>query len=330
MSRDLLEKFIRQYFLLFPGPKWFIWHGGEPLMAGRQFFDWIVEFQERHNVNDEPVRNSVQTNATLVNDDWAEFFAENGFGVGVSIDGSPQHHDHHRKTARGGGSFENVERGIATLRSHGIEPGFIQTLTSDTIDNPAEDFGAFLKQGTRQWGVNSYLDLMDANPMMKGQTVTDAQLTKYMLAYIEAWLHSGDPDVVIREIESSLAGVIGEGSSGCSYNGSCTHFFCLEHDGEIYPCDRLTHRPDLLFGNLRTQSLGEILTSGVRATYVAKQTSLHPDCAACEYQPICHNGCTHHRVGGVDGKYYYCGTRKAVFGRLKEAVATLTDAKETE
>jgi len=321
MSDELLEKFLVQYMELFTGCLIFIWHGGEPLLAGLPFFQKIVDLQRRELKEGQIIQNTIQTNATLVDDVWAEFFKTYDFRVGVSLDGGRESHDHFRLNHGGGGSFDRVMRGVRILRRHSIEPGIIQTLTHDNIPRAKEDFDFFVNiLGTKSWGVNDYLDVAVVNKAMLNQTITNEELTKFLKTYIDLWLAQDDPNLRVREIENFISGVFGKRAPNCTFNGSCTGFFCLEYDGRIYPCDRLSNRPELLFGNLSQQSLLEILNSPTRLRYAEDVNSLHPDCAVCEWQKACHNGCTMHRVGGIRGKYYYCETRKKIFAYLKDKV----------
>jgi sulfatase maturation enzyme AslB (radical SAM superfamily) len=160
MPVNLLETFIDEYMDLFDGRLIFIWHGGEPLLAGLDFFKLVVRLQQQHVRNDQKLHSTLQTNGTLVTDEWAAFFAEHDFRIGVSIDGGPRSHDHFRRNFGGRGSFDGVRRGIEMLRRHGLEPGIIQTLTRDNLPRAAEDLSFFtdiLK--LRGWGTNTYLDV---------------------------------------------------------------------------------------------------------------------------------------------------------------------------
>ncbi len=324
MSEKLFEKFIVQYMELFTGNLVFIWHGGEPLLAGLPFFQKIIDLQTKNRKKDQTVKNTIQTNATLLDEDWARFFKAYNFKIGISLDGGKESHNRFRKNYGGKSSFDKVMNGVETLRRHGIEPGFIQTLTHDNVNRVKEDFDFFINTlGTKGWGINTYFDVEHMNEAMQNQNITNEELTQFLITCIDLWLVQDDPKLRIREIENFIAGVFGKKAPNCTFNGTCTSFFCLEYDGRVYPCDRLSNRPELLIGNLSQQSLLDILNSPARLKYAENINSLHPDCAVCEWQKACHNGCTIHRVGGINGKYYYCETRKMIFSFLKEKVESL-------
>lgn len=318
MNRELLERFIREYLSLFTGNVLFIWHGGEPLLAGLGFFEEIIRLQCA-NRRDHTIRNVIQTNATLVDDTWAAFFGEQRFEVGVSIDGGIQSHDAFRVTRGGRGTHDAVLRGIETLRRHGVSPGFIQTLTARNVSNIQEDFRFFATfLHAKSWGVNAFLDMRGVHDSKSEQSVSNEQLTTLLREYVDLWLAKDDGDLRIREVEDFLAGVAGKRAANCTFNGFCTAYFCLEYNGKIYPCDRLTHCENLLWGDMSERQLIDILNGERRLSYATQVNRLHPDCETCEWHPACHNGCTHHRNGGIDGKYHYCETRKALFGYLRE------------
>lgn len=329
MSDELLEKFLVEYMELFSGHLFFIWHGGEPLLAGLRFFEKVLELQTRYLKEGQTIKNAIQTNATLVDDKWADFFKVHDFKVGVSLDGGKESHDHFRLNHGNGGSFDRVVRGIKTLHRHGVEPGIIQTLTRDNTVRVSEDFNFFANiLGAKRWGVNDFFDVDTINQAMVGQSITNEELTSFLKAYIDMWLTQDDGKVQIREIENFMAGVLGKRASSCTFNGACTGYFCLEYDGKIYPCDRLSNRSELLFGNLASQSLIDILNGETRLKYAQDVNTLHSDCVSCEWQRACHNGCTGNRVSGVSGKYYFCETRKAIFGYLREKLNNYRPAKE--
>ena len=318
MSDELLEKFLVEYMELFSGHLFFIWHGGEPLLAGLPFFERIVELQRKNLKEGQAIKNVIQTNATLIDDKWAEFFKTHDFKVGVSVDGDRESHDHFRLNHGNGGSFDYVMRGIEILRKHGIEPGIIQTLTHDNTARVREDFSFFTNiLGVKRWGVNDFRDVNAVNQAMLGQSITNEDLTSFLKTYIDMWLAQDDGALQIREVENFMAGIVGKKASSCTFNGECSRYFSLAHDGKVHPCDRHLNREELQFGDLSSQSLSDILNSPTRLKYAEDVKTLHPDCASCEWQRACHNGCTAHRVGGISGKYYFCETRKSVFGYLK-------------
>ncbi|MCR4342309.1 MAG: radical SAM protein [Patescibacteria group bacterium] len=321
MDFELLEKFLSEYILLFNENLSFIWHGGEPLLAGIPFFEEAVRIQSSNTRNGQKVQNFIQTNATLINDEWAELFKKYQFRVGISLDGNKESHDRFRKNNNDKGTFSSVMRGLEIIRKHGIKPGFIQTITSSSLSSTKENFHFFADElGIKKWGTNVYLDLEQNGLKSNSHGLTNKQLTRFLKEQINLWLDKDDPNLALREIENFIAVIFGKKSSGCSFNGSCSGYFCLEYDGRIYPCDRSSGQPNFLLGDISRSSLLDILNGSERMNYAKGVNDLHQDCIMCKWEKACHNGCTMHRKGGVKGKYYYCETRKEIFTYLEDKV----------
>jgi len=324
MNFELLEKFLSEYMFLFDEHLSFIWHGGEPLIAGISFFEEVVKIQSSNIRDGQKIQNFIQTNATLIDDDWADFFKKHQFRVGISLDGSKENHDRFRKNNNGKGTFTSVLNGLQILRQHGIKPGFIQTITSSGLSSTRENFHFFTNQlGIKKWGTNVYLNLEQDGVRADNQSLTNKQLTKFLKEQIDLWLDKDDPNLALREIENFIVAILGKKSMGCSFNGSCSGYFCLEYDGKIYPCDRSSGQSNFLLGDISRFSLLDILNGQKRLSYAKNVNNLHQDCIMCKWKKACHNGCTMHRKGGIQGKYYYCETRKEIFTYLKNKVGKI-------
>lgn len=313
MHPELLEKFIRQYLELFNGDVTFIWHGGEPLMAGIDLFRRLVATQNEYSPGRE-VKNCIQTNTTLVNAKWAQFFEQNHFGVGVSVDGCKACHDRFRLSGRGIGTFDRVMSGISALRAHGIRPGVIQTLTASNLPLTGANFDFFYNtMGVRSWSTNVYKDISGSNRHMAGEGLSNEELSAFFREQFELWLSTNDPLLRIREVENFLSPAFSKKAPSCQFNGSCTGYFCLNYDGKVYPCDRLSGDPRFLLGDLSRQSLADILNGEARIAYAKEVNKVNPECVKCRWLPFCNNGCTGHRVGGPAGKYFFCESRRDSF-----------------
>lgn len=317
MSLKLLVSFMHQHIKLVHGNLSFIWHGGEPLLAGLDFFEEVVRLQKLLVPKDRPVRNSIQTNATLINDEWATFFKNNNFGVGVSLDGDEESHNRFRVTNTGLGTFNNVMRGIRILKEHNIRLSVIQTITQANACRVKENFRFFTDNiNLNSFGINPYLDLQESNEHMSGQSLSNDVLTQIMKEYINLWLELDDANLRVREIDANLAGLHKRRACNCSFNGTCHAFYSVNHDGRIYPCDRLSGSDELCFGTLTRNTLKEILHSKKWQSFISMTRKLPSDCVLCKWKNSCNNGCTAHRIGGIDGKYFFCKSRKEVFDHL--------------
>ncbi|MDD3735445.1 MAG: radical SAM protein [Candidatus Pacebacteria bacterium] len=322
MSYSLLEKFIKEYTNLYENNLTFNWHGGEPLLAGLPFFKEIVNLQNIYKRNDQIIRNTVQTNATLINNEWAEFFKEYNFRIGVSIDGPEKSHNQFRRYNNQKGSFKETVRGVKTLKKYGIKVGVIQTVTRENIEYAQENFNFFFSDlGIKNLGVNAYFDSIGSNKEMINQSVSNEDFIFLLKNYIDLWLIRDDPTIRIREIDNFIAGAIEKQAASCNFNGSCTKFFCVNCDGKVYSsCDRFSEQQEMFIGDLKQQPLAEVLNHFNESECKLKINSLPDDCIFCEWKQFCHNGCTYHRIGGINGKYYYCEVRKEIFNYLRKKI----------
>jgi len=320
MDPQLLADIIEQYAQIAGDRLRFIWHGGEPLLAGRAFYENVLHLQRRYARQDgRQVINQLQTNATLIDKGWTGLIKKHKFRIGVSLDGNAGNHNRHRRTIDGIGSFGTTMHGIVTLKQMGVPFGVIQVLTKGSHEYLREDFRFFTRElGLKRWALNPY-----CNPDGDGlsaATLEPAEFAVYLLELLDLWLAADSEQLHIREIDNFFAGALGRRPKLCSYNGSCAGYLCIDWDGKVYPCDRFTGDPQYLLGDLARESLGAILESAAWHNWLALVKPLPAECRDCKWVQACHNGCADHRVGGPGGKYYYCATRKQLFARAAELV----------
>jgi uncharacterized protein len=295
----------------------FIWHGGEPLLAGLDFFNEVIRLQKLVIPGNRKIRNSIQTNGTLITKEWAVFFKENNFRVGVSLDGDEKSHDRFRVTHAGQGTFDKTLRGIKILREYGIRVSVIQTLTEASACRTEENFEFFTQNaGLNSFSINPFFDSLDSNQHMLNQGLSNDRLTQVMKKYIDMWMGRNDSMLRIREVDNYLAGLHNRRAGTCSFSGSCHMFYTVDYDGSVYPCDRLSGDSKFCFGNLSDNTLQEMLQEKKWQDFRRETRELPTDCISCEWKNSCNNGCTAHRIGSVSGKYFFCESRKEVFAYL--------------
>lgn len=323
MSLDLLERLTEQYLAL-SKYRHFIWHGGEPLLAGLDYYQTAVDLQSRHRCNG-GVINALQTNGTLINDEWAEFFKRHDFRIGISIDGIREAHDRHRLTLDGTGSFDGTVRGIECLRAHGVSFGVICVLTKSTLPYVLEGLEFLYDIGAHSVGFNTYLEGDGYRAAHPEEFIGTPDLTEALRTALNFWLEKDDPSFRIREVDAFVAGATNTRCTACEYDGRCTDFLTVNYNGDVYPCERLPRKPDLLFGNVEEQSILEVLESPARKQFIECQNlSLPANCQECRFRTGCNNGCTHYRRNGrphsplaSQGNYVFCATRKAMFTEVE-------------
>ena len=322
MSDNLLTMFLEQYFTLFSGELSFVWHGGEPLLAGIPFYERVLQLQRQLAKVGDVVENKIQTNATLINDNWAEFFKQNKFRVGVSLDGCRVSHDRHRRDVGGRGTFDAVIRGIETLRRHGITPGIIQTVTRNGIDDVDDDFHFFTEHlRVNGWAVNLFAENSSPCSRLQNEGLRDEDVGHLYEKMARFWLSQNNENLYIREIENVAAGVTGRRAKSCSFNGACANYFCLDAEGLVWPCDRLSTDVRHLLGDLRSQTLQEVLEGGAAVFHAERTRQLSNDCVPCRWRSACNNGCTAMRDPHT-GTYVYCNARKEMFNAFSVLLNT--------
>lgn len=326
MRSGLLERIVEQFIAYGKevGGVRFVWHGGEPLLAGLDFFEEIICLQSKYNVFNCDIHNSVQTNGTLITEQWAEWFAKHNFGVGVSIDGSPKIHNSLRVNAGGGESWSAAIRGFHLLQKHGIDPGVLMVIHSQNALLADEAVTSLRSQGVNKIGFNPYFecDVMRDHSFNNELFLSPDNYSLFLKTIIDLWLEFNEVDFVIREIDNFVAMLAGTPSDICNFSGSCGNFVNIGVDGDVYPCEQIPHSRETRFGNILEQSIVDILQSPNRKAFLNHVCHRPDKCVSCEISQNCNNGCTHHRV---NGEYYYCSVRKDVYSYLKARIGDQID-----
>jgi len=317
MPDPLLEKLIRDYAEADrSGSYQFIWHGGEPLMAGLGFFRRAVELQGQF-MPCARIKNVIQTNGTMLTPPWTEFFLEHGFKVGVSLDGPKHFHDAFRVTPRGAGSHDRIMANLVKARAQGLKFSVIATINALNVNSPDEIFDFLVESGITSFGFNMVFE-RDGDGQPAPYSVTNEQYAAFQCRIFDRWLERDDRRIRIRHIDSIIQGMAGLPIRSCIYAGTCHRFVNIGSNGDVYPCERLTTAERL--GNLYESSLAEMVTAAPYARHRQSASELPTDCQACRYLRICRNGCTHHRVRG---KLYFCEARKQVFSYIEAVIAPI-------
>jgi len=296
-----------------------IWHGGEPLLAGLDFYAEAVKEQKKYPKID--FENRLQTNATLLNQDWITFFKENSFGIGVSIDGTKIAHDSQRPDLSNNPTFDRIMGNIKLMELAGLRFGLIQTLTAKSLPFFLESLDFFYnKLNLRSWNVN----FVDEESCKHGSKTPDRlylsedELISAYDQLIDFWVSVNDPTLKIDELDQFVAAAINRQPQCCHFKGRCGNFSCIDFNGNVYACDRICFRPEDILGKIQDSSLLEIMTGQSFIDFRLQARKVHNDCLSCKWQNFCNNGCYAMRKG--DGKYRHCNVRKHVFERISSIV----------
>lgn len=341
MSAEILESFIRQYITSQDTPEvQFAWQGGEPTLLGIDFFKRAVSLQAKY-AEDRKIANTIQTNGTVLTDDWCRFFKKNNFLVGLSIDGPRDLHDRYRVKASGRPTFDAVMAAVARLKKHKVAFNTLTVVNDHNARRPLEVY-RFLKKigdGHMQFipaverlpdGIAKGLGLDLAIPPSALGQVTDAKVTPWSVApkrladfYIrlfDAWVRHDVGRVFVQFFDVALGNWMGAGGGFCHFAPTCGRAVALEHNGDLYACDHYVY-PGYKLGNIMETPLTELMTSELQRIFGdAKRDRLPQYCRGCEVRPACHGDCPKHRFaeapGGEPGLSYLCPAYKAIFNHM--------------
>jgi len=267
----------------------FIWHGGEPLLAGIDFYRKAVGYQQTWEQKGKKIINSIQTNATLISSEWTKFFAKHDFSVGVSLDGPKNFHDQVRHYSDKTGSYDNVMRGIKLLRQAGIFGGIICCISAINYQFPKEVFSFFISQDIKKLKFARVKNIGHCNDI-SSLTVSPKQYIDFMIAIFNLWLYLDDPEVEIRDIQSVVGLIIGGNECECIYMGECDQFVTVYQDGSIYGCNSFPKTNALSFGNVINDS-DLVRSSPCLKSFQETLRKRRTNCQTCNWDFICKGGC---------------------------------------
>ncbi|MBB5173822.1 anaerobic sulfatase maturase [Texcoconibacillus texcoconensis] len=325
---QLLETFIEKYMAMTRGAAVFSWQGGEPLLAGRDFFEKVVHLQAKYAPKNTVISNAIQTNGTLIDDEWAKFFKKYNFLVGVSIDGPKDIHDKRRPTGSGAGSFDRTMAGVDALRRYGVPFNILTVIHEDNVGRAA-DLLEFYKQ--ERFAHIQFLPCMDFKSQSPGEPgqylVTPDEYGAFLCEAFDTWYNDGQPLVDIRFFDNILRAYLGMEMESCVQREACPKVLILEQNGDAFPCDFYIS-DEYKLGNVGVDSLEAILNHPRYDEFLKMKPDLPEACRSCEYLALCNGGCPRNRVGGtersamaVDDRDYFCTSFKQLF---KHADSRLT------
>jgi uncharacterized protein len=329
MPDDILEEYIVQHIEASPAPVIsFSWHGGEPSVLGLDYFRTIVELQRKHQPRERQIRNGVQTNGTLLNEEWCRFFATEGFGVGISLDGPEELHDLYRVSKKKGPTHEQAMRGYRLLQKHGIPFDVLCVVHDRNVGHPIEVYRFFKGIGARYLG---FLPLVEIRPDRSGvsdRTVSAEEFGTFLCTIFDEWMSQDIGRVNVQIFEEAIGTAFGRDHGLCIFRKTCGDIPVVEHNGDFFSCDHFVD-PDHHLGNIRETPLVELLESpSQRAFGKAKLDSLPRCCKACDVLAMCNGGCPKDRFlrapDEEEGLNYLCAGYKKFFTYCRPFIAQLS------
>ncbi len=331
MDEDQLERYIKQYIEGQPAntPEIvFAFQGGEPTLMGVKFFEKVMELEKKYARPGVPVTNALQTNATLLDDEWGKFLKDNNFLVGVSVDGPEKIHDLHRYDKQGGGSFKDVMRGIEVLQKHEVDFNTLTVVQADNGNFPAEIYDFLRSIGSTFF---QFIPIVEHDQVLEAKkiqrpilpiiqpdgkkigvrSVQPKQWGDFLNTVFDRWIEREDVGrIFVQHFDLMLGMVYGYPSSLCVHSETCGNAMDLEHDGGLYACDHYVS-PEYYLGNIKDKTIAEMTESDQQRKFGNDKRDTLPEyCKKCDYLKYCWGACPKDRIlktpDGEDGLAYLC------------------------
>ena len=349
MSDNVLSAFINNYITSQPTPiVEFVWQGGEPTLTGVDFFRRVIELQKPF-AGAKTITNSLQTNGTLLTDEWCDFLKKHNFMVGISIDGPKEVHDRYRRDRKDKGTFAQVMRGLRLLQKHKVEYNVLACVARETAKHPLEVYSFLKNEGAEfiQFSPvverlpdlsSSQIGLRLAGPSSLSKEEEQTEVTAwsvipeeygdFLIAIYEDWVHHDVGKVFVMNFEWALNAWIGNPSPVCIHAKTCGRSVVMEHNGDVFACDHCVY-PEYRIGNIRTDKLSDMVERSLQSGFgVSKETALPRWCRECEVLAACQGGCPKHRFTKTQynepGLHYLCEGYKKFFFHIRKYLHAMT------
>lgn len=348
MNPEVLEAYIRDYIAAQPGSSVsFAWQGGEPTLAGVDFFRQVIALQQRH-AGGKTIENALQTNGTLLDDEWGGFLAEHRFMVGLSLDGPAHLHEAYRLDRGGQPTFERVMRGLEVLKRHGVE---FNTLTAVHRKNSRQALEVYRFLRNIGSGYLQFIPIVERDAAPRDDSglwlapppgheetgaldhpvtewsVRPAEFGQFLCTIFDEWVQRDVGRVFVQQFDAALANWTGQPAGVCIFSERCGRALAVEHNGDVYSCDHYVY-PRHKLGNLLNESLAEMVDSPAQTAFgEAKAGTLPRYCRECPVRFACHGECPKHRFlrtpHGEPGLNYLCAGYRRFFTHIAPAMSTM-------
>lgn len=293
------------------------YQGGEPTLAGLDFFKKSIEYQNRFNIKKLPIYNALQTNGFGLTEEWCAFFKENHFLIGLSVDGIRQTHDLHRHTKSGEPTYDRIMKSAKMLEEYGVDFNILTVVNKQTAAEIKKIYQSYKSKG---FGFQQYIACLDPLGETCGQreySLLPKDYGRFLIDLFELWYkdYKKGCQPYIRAFENYISLLLGMGAESCEQNGVCGYQNVVEADGEVYPCDFYV-LDEYKLGNLNEVSMEQIYEKRREMKYIERSYNHSAACKSCPYFHVCRGGCNRHRVfDEAAGEYqnYFCPAYKMFF-----------------
>lgn len=299
-----------------------IWHGGEPLLAGKEFFRNAIKIQTEAARGRYVIKNGIQTNGTLVDEEWVDLCAELGIVPSVSLDGPLHLHDKVRTFSDGSSTYSRALSGYNLFRER-MRTGLLLVVSRSNVREA---------EAIWRWILDQRIDSLDFLPCFEPEgyragrtfhTITEAEIAKFSIKLFDLWFDHADPAIKIRTFKDGIKGQLGGRVNVCSWKGGCLTHVSLDPDGNVFPCGRYHCYPETSFGSLNNLSFSGIMDGAKTRSIHAQIAEGQKECAECCWYPICHSGCPFLKYavnGHWGGSSIHCQSRKVLFSYIRKRI----------
>ncbi|MBN1850954.1 MAG: anaerobic sulfatase maturase [Deltaproteobacteria bacterium] len=336
MPRDILEAYIKQHIHASPDSTIrFSWHGGEPTLMGLEYFQEILEIQKRYRPPDKRVLNGVQTNGTLLTEEWCRFFIKHGFSIGLSLDGPQEMHDRYRLTKQGDPTHQKALRGYHLLRQHGLTPDILCVVNAFNVQYPSQVYGFFKEIKARYIG---FLPLVepeaDEESGVSPGTVPAEAFGQFLCTVFDEWKDQDIGTIKVQIFEEAVKTALDEEHELCIFRNTCGDVPVLEQNGDFYSCDHFVD-PQHRLGNIQDTPLIDLLEDPELISFGQnKWTTLPRYCRTCDVLSMCYGECPKNRFiqtpEGEKGLNYLCSGYKGFFHHCRPFVQQLAALRQRQ
>lgn len=327
MDLKILEKVVYEICNYNSGNINFIWHGGEPLLAGIELYEKALEFQERFRKSNQKITNNIQTNGTLLDKEWASFFKKHRFNIGISLDGPKEIHDKHRRFSDGRGSFKKVIQGIEILKKTGVEFSIISVITKEKMGISRAIFNFLVSQQPTWINLGASLGILTGDGISLEYSIRPALYIDFLIEIFDLWLERKEYKIKILPIDTIICGFLGKPHRDyrlvgeCKknlFNRKCERNLVIISNGDITTCGFHGYGDLFKFGNIE-EGLEKVLSSGAYQEYKEHLRRIKEKCAKCKWYRVCHNGCPRdYYLGGDHG--IFCEDFPRLFQHIHESL----------
>jgi uncharacterized protein len=322
MNKNILKNLIAQVLGVQVERAVFCWQGGEPTLAGLDFYRDAVKYQELFSVSGQIVKNNFQTNCILINEEWAKFLARYNFLVGVSFDGPPNLHNFYRQNHEGRDTYKHVLKGIDFLQRYSVDFNILVLLNNLNIRNPKKLYRFLLKQGFRFIQFIPCVERNKNTGEITNFSITPEQYGQFLCEIFDEWTINEVPQVYIRDFDEILISYVTGNTPSCVFSKECGSYVVIEYNGDVYPCDFFVE-PYWYLGNIADEQIETMVKGKKFSEFKSKKRKLMNKCCDCNWFNLCNGGCLKHWLQlGLDHNYF-CSAYKTFFEYSKQKFTNL-------